>query len=84
MTTSRKPHRIRFEVLPDKEGGWSVTRDRVVTAGFDTKVPAVAHAVACCRKLERAGSLAELLIKGKNGRIQDARTYGKDPRDTPG
>lgn len=36
--------RIRFEVLPDRDGGWSVTRDRVVVAQFDTKRPAVAFA----------------------------------------
>lgn len=28
--------------------------------------------------------LAELQIKGKDGRIQDCRTYGRDPRRTRG
>lgn len=27
---------------------------------------------------------AELQIKGRNGRIQDCRTYGRDPRRTRG
>ncbi len=84
MNKPIKPRRIRLEVLPDKEGGWSVTRDRVVTAGFTRKAPAVAYAAEIGRRLKRAGELAELLIKGRNGRIQDARTYGADPRSIRG
>ncbi len=30
------------------------------------------------------GELSELIIKKKDGRIQDRRTYGKDPRKTKG
>jgi uncharacterized protein DUF2188 len=75
---------IRFEVLPDSDGGWSVTRDRVVTAGFDHKARAVRYAAECGRSCWKKGAPAQLFIKGKDGRIQDERTYGKDPRNIPG
>lgn len=76
--------RIRFEVLPNSDGGWSVTRDRVVVAQFDIKRQAVAYAAERGRASWQAGTPAQLLIKGRDGRIQDERTYGKDPRGTPG
>lgn len=76
--------RIRFEVLPDADGGWSVTRDRVVVAGFPTKDPAVKYAARCGTACSCAGLPAQLLIKDVNGRIRDERTYGNDPRDIPG
>lgn len=82
MNAARR--RIRLEVLPDAEGGWSVTRDRIVTGTFPTKHKAVLYAAATGRKLKKSGQLAELAIKGLDGRIQDKRTYGKDPRGIPG
>ena len=76
--------RIVFEVLPDRDGGWSVTRDHVVVAEFDTKAPAVAYAAQRGRSSWKAGRQAQLRIKGRDGRIQDERTYGEDPPRTPG
>lgn len=87
MSPSRKSaRRVRFEVLPDGDGGWSVTRDSVVIAEFGTKAQAVAYAAGEGRKLWKRGTPAQLLIKGRDGRIvrHGERTYGRDPRHIPG
>ena len=76
--------RTRFEVLPDREGGWSITRDRVVTGVWPTKAAAVRWAASEGRRAWAKGQPAQLLIKGRDGRIQDERTYGRDPRHVPG
>ncbi|MEN1941002.1 DUF2188 domain-containing protein [Luteimonas sp. MJ174] len=76
--------RIRYEVLPEKDGGWSVTRDRVVTGRFITKAGAVEYAAGEGRRAWAKGLPAQLFIKGRDGRIQDERTYGNDPRHIPG
>lgn len=53
--------------------------------GRDTKAEAVREAVELCRsELRRNGIRSELRIKGKDGKIQDCRTYGEDPRRTKG
>lgn len=84
--------RIRYEVLPTSKtarlkGGldkWSITRngERVLT--FPQKLDAVRSAVLQARIEHKAGKLAQLIIKGRDGRIQDERTYGADPRGSKG
>ncbi|MGH8033473.1 MAG: DUF2188 domain-containing protein [Luteimonas sp.] len=76
--------RIRFEVLPDVDGGWSVTRDSVVSGTFELKPPAIEYAVDAANRAWQQGKPAQLFIKGKDGRIQDERTYGHDPVNTKG
>lgn len=80
----KKRRRIRFEVLPDGGGLWAVTRDRVVVGVFERKAEAVDYAAARGRASWAAGQPAQLFIKGRSGRIQDERTYGRDPRHIPG
>lgn len=77
-------HRIRFEVLPAEDGRWEITRDSVVVDWCDKKDDAVAQAVTRCHITRSSGLRCQLLIKGKNGQIQDERTYGDDPREIPG
>lgn len=76
--------RIRYEVVPDGEGGWSVTRDGIVMGTFDLKQPAIDYAAAAGGRAWLQGQPAQLLIKGEDGRIQDERTYGNDPVKTTG
>lgn len=76
--------RIRFEVLPDKEGGWSITRDRVVIGTCDRKADAVRYGADRGRAAWKRGQRAQLFIKGMDGRIQDERTYGRDPERSKG
>ena len=85
--------RTRYEVLPI--GGatlqdgvwkrWKVTRDGETIATFATKPLAIELATTtarCAWKTQQ--QLASLKIKGRDGRIQDERTYGRDPAATKG
>ncbi len=71
--------RIRITVVPNRGGGWLVKQPGIGVAPFETKLPAVAHAVARGRRLWAGGQLAEVVIHGQTGQIQDRRTYGADP-----
>lgn len=88
--------RVRYEVLPLSKaertsigtgGGvrWKVTIDGDRLAVLGTQRDAVAFAAATARTDWRTrGVASELVIKGRDGRIRDSRTYGRDPRRTPG
>jgi hypothetical protein len=87
MTTNQ---RHRYEVVPNGKGGrasyrWKVARDGITLGLYSTKAKAIAHAVYSARTLWRNfGELGSLLIKGRDGKIQDERTYGRDPIKTKG
>ena len=92
MTTTAKPRRVRYEVLPSTkaelaEGArrWKFTRDGETIATCDTKAAAVELAsttARCAWKTQQ--QLGTLKIKGRRGKIQDERTYGRDPIRTKG
>ena len=46
----------------------------------DTKAAAMSKAIELAKNAE----LGQIKINGQNGRIQEERTYGKDPRSSPG
>lgn len=84
--------RTRYEVLPipaaeRTKGGnrWEATQDSKRIGVWRRKVDAVAFTVSVAKgrwlNLQQLGTLK---IKGRNGRIQDERTYGRDPRNIPG
>lgn len=86
-------NRTRYEVLPANknerwsgEGNrWKVTEDGTRINTTRTKAQAVRFAVDLARgRWQTDGQLGTLKIKGRAGRIQDERTYGKDPRRTKG
>jgi hypothetical protein len=79
--------RTRYEVLPmtaddvratdgARYSDWKVTRDGERISTHRTKAKAVELASTTARCAWK--------IKGRNGRIQDERTYGRDPADTKG
>lgn len=79
--------RIHWEVRPSGRlfRRWVVARKRMEVGFYFLKRLAVMSAVAGCQhELKSWGQRSELLIKGEDGRIQDARTYGDDPADTKG
>lgn len=80
------PTRARWEVRPIRGViGWVVTRNGFEKCRFFFKYRAVAFAVSECEyDLDRWGIPGELTIKGRNGAIQDKRTYGDDPREVLG
>ena len=91
MTTA-KPRRVRYEVLPstktERAAGaerWKFTRDGETIATRARKADALELATTTARCAWRTnGQLGELVIKGERGRIQDTRTYGRDPIRTKG
>jgi hypothetical protein len=73
------PRRLRLTVSANKGEGWTVSGgDQAKT--YQTKEEAVRQAAAA----GRANGYAQVVIKGRNGRIQSERTYGADPRRTKG
>lgn len=64
---------------------WVLTFNKGHVADFQTQVAAIAHAVSIARhRLAETGRVSELRIKGKDGKIRDSRTYGRDPIGTKG
>ena len=82
--------RIRWEVKPNKGiFPWRITRDGKIHRFMMAKAVAVNIAADDCRyELDEFGTLSELFIKNRNGKIgkgsNGRRTYGKDPRGTKG
>lgn len=86
--------RVRYEVLPTSKAdlkadetlaAWTTTRDGERLATHDTKALAVSFATTTARCAWRTRQqLAQVRIKGRNGKIQDERTYGADPTETKG
>jgi hypothetical protein len=75
-----------FDVEPRSSGQFAVQREKSKRAigVFKTKQEAVSEGVRLARQVEKNGGLAQLRVKGENGRIQDERTYGRDPRSSGG
>ncbi|NMC35211.1 MAG: DUF2188 domain-containing protein [Veillonellaceae bacterium] len=68
----RKTH----HVAPDSQGGWNVKRGGAerVSKHFDTKKDAVDYG----RQVSNNQN-SELIIHGKDGRIQQSDSHGNDP-----
>lgn len=89
-----KPTRTRYEVLPTgirarKEDptlrAWSITRNGQRLSTEDTQALAIQTAATIARcAWKTQGSRSELRIKGGDGKIRDARTYGADPISSKG
>ena len=75
------PARQRMTVAPAKSrDGWALT----VRGGNETVFRTKQQAVQAGASQGRRHGHAQLVIKGRNGRIQSERTYGADPRRTKG
>ncbi len=68
--------RQEYHVVPHG-GQWAVKRDNASRASglFDNKQDAINAGRELSKELG-----AELVIHGRNGRIQDSDSYGNDPR----
>ena len=91
--TAKLPVRHLYEVLPPSKNErwsgvvfrWEVTKDGDVITRTWIKSMAVRFAVAAAKEAWlNLGEHGTLKIKGRNGVIQDERTYGADPRKTKG
>lgn len=84
--------RDRYEVLPTPaaevragERAWRLTRNGDVMAHADTQAEVLGVGVKLATLRWRLNDQpSELVIKGRDGRIRDSRTYGNDPRDIRG
>ncbi len=68
--------RVVFHVVPSSEG-WSVNREGASRASSNHQTKA--EAVDRARGFAQSESLGQVKIHGTDGRIQEERTYGKDP-----
>ena len=75
MTRKRNQH-----VVPTKDG-WAVRRagSPRATKVFDTQREAIQRGREIARNQQ-----SELLIHGRDGRIREKSTYGRDPHPPPG
>jgi len=73
--------RMVWSIEPRADGRWAVQRDGSKRASslHDGKQAAVSRGVELGTRYR-----GQLRIKGQNGRIQDERTYGNDPRRSKG
>lgn len=64
-------------VVPSTKGGWAVRQSGAERASkvFETKEDAVKHARTRAKKDQ-----SELYIHGRDGRILEKSSYGKDPQ----
>ena len=71
-----------FHVLPQDEGKWRVELEGRREAGevFEDKEQAVRQATESAK----AADTGQIIVHGRDGRIQFERTYGHDPRDRKG
>lgn len=77
--TRLKVKRVVFRVQYKRGDGWMV-RGNARTASYSFKSSAVMDGVQQCTRLYRdQGIRTQLVIHGKDGRIQSERTYGDDP-----
>jgi hypothetical protein len=81
-----QPQRKVFEVEPRDDGRWALQREKSKRASrvFDRKIDAVKEGTRRGKAIQDRGGLAQIRIKGANGRVESERTYGKDPRKTKG
>lgn len=64
---------------------WKLTLNGKLRDHYNTQQGAVDAGVQQARnRLSLLGRTAELQIRGKDGQIQDTRTYGDDPREVKG
>lgn len=71
----KKSVRKRITVVPNRGAGWAVKEGRKVVEQFSRKKEAVQFG----RSLAKGVPPSQLIIHKKDGRIQEERTYGRDP-----
>ena len=74
--------RKKVWVSPDGKGGWDAkTQGAERAAGnYEDKADALGKA----KEVAKNAPLGQVIVQGRDGKIQTEYTYGKDPRRTPG
>jgi len=70
-------HRKTYHVTQNQQGDWNVkaTRASRASSSHETKAEAVERG----RELAKSQPLGQLVIHGRDGKIQTEHTYRKDP-----
>lgn len=68
----------RFEVLPDRDGGWSVTRDAVVLGVWPSRGKAIRYAADRAGAVTRGGGQVVVAIRRADGRMHGLRRLGPE------
>ncbi|MBB2961870.1 DUF2188 domain-containing protein [Methylobacterium sp. R2-1] len=76
--------RERFTVNPNGDKGWTVKKGGAVIANTATQEDGIDRAVTAAKKVENGGGKAQVLIKNREGKVRDERTYGDDPNPPKG
>ena len=76
------PKRKVYHVTTSDKGGWAVKAEgnSRPSSAHTTKAEAVRAAKAMARKT----GLGQIIVHGRNGRIQFEHSYGKDPAGSAG
>jgi hypothetical protein len=69
----------------DKDDIWTLKEEGLSPLmRYPTKSAAVDAAAALASEIKDAGGFAQVIIHRKDGAFEEERTYGKDPRRSPG
>ena len=71
-----------YHIATSEKGGWTVKAEgnSRPSSTHTTK----AEAVAAAKVLAKRGGLGQIIVHGRNGRIQYEHSYGKDPKASAG
>ena len=67
--------RTVYRVQPDPDGGWKLRKNEQTVEQF----PHQREAIDRGRELARGDQPSQLLVHGKDGKIEDESTYQDDP-----
>ena len=73
-----------FHSTPNANGGWKVTSNGRTVSNHRTQATSEKAAVRSGHKVENNGGLGQAVLHRSDGTIREERTYGADPRTTPG
>jgi Uncharacterized protein conserved in bacteria (DUF2188) len=72
-----------FHSVPTKDG-WAVKSGGQTISNHRTQQASEAAAIAAGHRAENQGELGQAVLHKSDGKIREERTYGADPRKTPG
>lgn len=82
---AKKPTREVFHSVPSKTGnGWDMEHKGEVISRHRIQANSEKAAVKAGHKAEDAGGLGQAVLHKGNGTVREERTYGADPKKTPG
>ena len=64
--------------------GWKVTQSGKTVSNHKTQAAAEAAAIAAGRAAQNDGGKGQAVLHKADGTIREERTYGADPKRTPG